>query len=66
MDKEAGPCETDHLCTDEWTIPYLTPDLTPSPPAALLVAAIRDSALTAEKEAQIPFHDKVREQATYI
>ena len=35
VDKEAGLYETDHLRTDEWTVPYLTPDLTPSPPAAL-------------------------------
>jgi hypothetical protein len=66
VDKEAGLYETDHLRTDEWTVPYLTPDLTPSPPAALLAAAIRDSALSAEKEAQIPFHDKVGEQATHV
>lgn len=28
VDKEAGLYETDHLRTDEWTVPYLTPDLT--------------------------------------
>jgi hypothetical protein len=43
VDKEAPSYETDHLRTDEWTIPYLTPDSTP-PPAALLAATIRDTA----------------------
>ena len=66
VNKEAGPYKTDHLRMDEWTNPYLTPDLTPSPPAALLAAAIRDSALSTKKEAQIPFHDRVGEQATHV
>jgi hypothetical protein len=54
-DQRSGSYETDHLCTDDCTIPYLTPDQSPSPPAALLVAAIRESASAVEEsEAREP------------
>lgn len=48
-DQRSGSYETDHLWTDDCTIPYLTPDQSPTPPAALLVAAIRESASAAEE-----------------
>ena len=41
--EESMPYETDHLDTIECTMPYLTPETSPPPQAALLVAAIRDS-----------------------
>ena len=63
-DKETNLYETNHLRTDEWTFPYLTPNLTSSPPATLLAIAIRDATSYKGKEANA--YNEVKEFSPYF
>jgi hypothetical protein len=64
VEESAVTYETDHLCVSEQSYPYLTPEDTPPPPAALLPATIRGSAFNELEEAEDQQLLKVRESLT--
>lgn len=52
VEQEPSDCRTDHPTSGTYLDPYLTPEDTPPPPAALLAATIRSSAFNELEEAQ--------------